>query len=393
MANVPSNLKKSKDWIKDETLTDAQISPTANIASSKLAAFEENRDAGGYRVVNAADAVDAQDLVTLQQLNATVTASAAGLTIKKPVLAASTGNIAGTYANTGGSSGRGQFTGMPNAVDGVSLSNGDRVLLKNQSTGAQNGIYVVTTVGSGSNGVWDRATDFDEDSEVVDGSYVFVGQGTTNSNSAWVLTTNNPITIGGASGTSLTWEQFGGGSTYIADETTLTLNVNEFSIKNGGVDTAQLASDAVDGTKIADDSIDSEHYVDASIDSNHLSDGSVIRDKIDADAVDGTKIADDAVDTEHIADEAVSTPALAIHEQIITSGKDGSTSAFTLSTPIYQKGSEVIWAGNKLFPTVGGTPGQYTITGATGGGTTLTLLDSAAPESDEFLAVRGFKIV
>lgn len=42
-------------------------------------------------------------------------------------------------------------------------------------------------------------------------------------------------------------------------------------IKDGAIDTTQLAADAVDGTKIADDSIDSEHYVDASIDTAHFS--------------------------------------------------------------------------------------------------------------------------
>ena len=66
----------------------------------------------------------------------------------------------------------------------------------------------MTTVGTGSNGVWDRATDFDSDAEVTANAFVFIEEGNTYADTAWVLTTNNPITIGGSSGTSLTWAQF-----------------------------------------------------------------------------------------------------------------------------------------------------------------------------------------
>lgn len=133
-----------------------------------------------------------------------------GLDTKASVRAASTANITVTYTATGGTSARGQITAAPNTLDGVSLAANDRILLKDQSTGAQNGIYAVTTLGTGSNGVWDRATDFDADTEVTSGAYVFVEEGTVNADSGWQLTTNNPITIGGVSGTSLTWVQFSG---------------------------------------------------------------------------------------------------------------------------------------------------------------------------------------
>jgi hypothetical protein len=57
--------------------------------------------------------------------------------------------------------------GAPTPVDGVSLSVGDRVLVTGQSTGSQNGIYQVQTVGTGSNGTWIRSTDTNATGELT----------------------------------------------------------------------------------------------------------------------------------------------------------------------------------------------------------------------------------
>lgn len=157
-------------------------------------------------VTGLSDPVNGTDAANKQYVDA----ARSGLDVKQSVRAASTANVTVTYGATSGTSGRGQITGAPNTIDGVTLAAGDRVLLKDQSTGAQNGIWVVTTLGSGSNGVWDRATDFDTDSEVTAGAFAFVEEGTTNGDAGWVLTTNNPITIGGSSGTALVWAQFSG---------------------------------------------------------------------------------------------------------------------------------------------------------------------------------------
>jgi len=75
-------------------------------------------------------------------------------------------------------------------IDGVSVVDGDRVLVKDQAAGADNGIYVCST------GAWARSPDADEDSEVTSGMAMFVEEGTENADSAWVLTTNDPITLG-----------------------------------------------------------------------------------------------------------------------------------------------------------------------------------------------------
>jgi hypothetical protein len=141
---------------------------------------------------------------------------AQGLDVKASVRLASTATVTVTYTAAGGTSTRGQITAAPNTLDGITLVANDRILLKDQTAGAQNGIWVVTTLGTGANGVWDRATDFDADAKVTPGAYVWVEDGTTNLDSAWVLTNNAPIIIGGASGTALLWTLFASAGQLIA---------------------------------------------------------------------------------------------------------------------------------------------------------------------------------
>lgn len=90
-------------------------------------------------------------------------------------------------------------------VDGVALVVNDRVLVKDQSTGSQNGIYLVAA------GAWTRSADADENAEVSAGLAVMVTEGTTNADSQWRLTTNDVITVGT---TTLTFTQIGAGSSY-----------------------------------------------------------------------------------------------------------------------------------------------------------------------------------
>ena len=94
--------------------------------------------------------------------------------------------------------------GAPSTVDGVGLSVGDRVLVAGQSTGSQNGLYYVSTLGSGSNGTWARSTDTNETGELDAGTIVMVTEGAIYHDTQWKLTTNNPIVIGT---TALTFEQ------------------------------------------------------------------------------------------------------------------------------------------------------------------------------------------
>ena len=96
--------------------------------------------------------------------------------------------------------------GAPATVDGVSLALRDRILVTGQSTGSENGIYYVTTVGAGSNGTWARSLDADTTGEVSAGMIIMVTEGTTYADTQWKLTTDDPITIGT---TSLTFVRNG----------------------------------------------------------------------------------------------------------------------------------------------------------------------------------------
>lgn len=131
---------------------------------------------------------------------------AQGLAVKDSVACATTANITLSGEQT---------------IDGVTTST-DRVLVKNQSTASQNGIYVSDA------GAWARATDFDNWLEVP-GAFVFVEAGTANANTGWVCTSVSGGTLGS---TSVTFTQFSGAGTYTADGTTLQLSGSQFSVKD-----------------------------------------------------------------------------------------------------------------------------------------------------------------
>jgi hypothetical protein len=87
-------------------------------------------------------------------------------------------------------------------LDGVTLATGNRILVKNQSTGSENGIYVVKASGAP-----DRSTDADTDAELTSNFAVFVEEGTANADQGYVLTNDGAITVGT---TALTFTQFTG---------------------------------------------------------------------------------------------------------------------------------------------------------------------------------------
>jgi hypothetical protein len=112
------------------------------------------------------------------------------------------------------------LSGCPNSVDsGATLVVGRRILVKDHTIAAYNGVYTVTTVGTGANGVWTRASDFDNGptGEITSGDYVFVASGTTNGGNGFIQTSFPPIRMGrsGAgyttfTGDSLSFTQFSG---------------------------------------------------------------------------------------------------------------------------------------------------------------------------------------
>ena len=86
--------------------------------------------------------------------------------------------------------------GAPSQVDGVTLSHNDRVLVTGQTTASQNGIYYVTTLGSGSNGTWSRSSDSNQTGELLAGTIIMVTEGAVYADTQWKLITDNPIVIG-----------------------------------------------------------------------------------------------------------------------------------------------------------------------------------------------------
>lgn len=164
-------------------------------------------DVGGKRVGNAADPTQSSDLATKNYVDAVKT----GLDPKDSARIATTATLTATYVN--GTSGVGATltnsgTQAAFTVDSIVGVAGDRVLVKDQSTALQNGLYIITTVGTAStNWVLTRAIDADENAEVTSGAFTFVEEGTVNANNGFVCTTTGTITIGT---TSINWVQFSG---------------------------------------------------------------------------------------------------------------------------------------------------------------------------------------
>lgn len=118
----------------------------------------------------------------------------------------------------------------------VTLVAGDRVLVKNQSTASENGIYVVQASGAAV-----RATDFDSNAEVTPGAFTFVEEGTTNADSGWVLTTNGTINVGV---TGLDWALFSvAGAILAGNGLSKTGNVLDVNVV---ADRTAITGDAVD---------------------------------------------------------------------------------------------------------------------------------------------------
>jgi hypothetical protein len=132
-----------------------------------------------------------------------VDATSQGLDVKNSVVAATTTNLSATYNN--GTSGVGATLTYGSAVvtlDGVTLTDGDRILVKDQTNAFENGIYVRT-----SSTVWTRTVDADTASDLTGGAFVFVEQGTANADNGYVFTHEGTPTLGS---TSLTVGQFSG---------------------------------------------------------------------------------------------------------------------------------------------------------------------------------------
>ena len=159
-----------------------------------------------------------------------------GLDVKDSVVAASTTDIPGSYAVVGG---LGVFTFATAYIwvlDGITVAFGDRVLLKNQTNNYNNGIYKITTLGTATvPTVLQRTSDADSLYE-LSSAFVFVERGNTLADTGWTCTISSSEKINvPPDGSVIPWTQFSGAGTYKADETSLHLQGNTFSIRANAV--------------------------------------------------------------------------------------------------------------------------------------------------------------
>lgn len=176
------------------------IDPTA-VVFTQAAAPTTGASEGGIFVSDGTGGLTAGRMYTRPPSNGTPTAIENGAidfyanvwtAWKAPVRVATTADVASLAG------------GAPLTVDGVTVTTGDRILVWRQSTGSQNGIYTVTTPGTGSNGTWARASDFDASVDITSGLMVYVQEGTSNSRTRLTLTTANPLVL---AVTALTFQQ------------------------------------------------------------------------------------------------------------------------------------------------------------------------------------------
>lgn len=188
-AAVGTSLRYARqDHVHPNQRIDQLLTPTADVAF------------GTRKITGLGDPTNPQDAATKFYVDSV----AQGIDAKQSVKAATTANITLSGAQT---------------IDGVSVIAGDRVLVKNQTAPAENGIFVVAA------GAWTRATDMDTWAEVPS-SFVFVEQGTTNADTSWVCSSDAGGTL---DTTSIVWFQFGSASAYLGGNG-LVLTGNTFDV-------------------------------------------------------------------------------------------------------------------------------------------------------------------
>lgn len=192
----------STDPVRREHAIGSRVRQLEQLVLEGSAPHTADTDMGGFKVTDLGTPTADTDAAT----KAYVDAAAIGADWKPSVRVATAAALP-AYTRVGNVL-TGNANGALAAVDGVTLVVGNRLLVKNGAAGADNGIYVVTTVGDGSNPfVLTRATDADTSAEVTSGVLVAVSEGTANASTVWMLTTSDAITL---NTTALTFTQVGG---------------------------------------------------------------------------------------------------------------------------------------------------------------------------------------
>lgn len=188
-------------------------------------------DVSSKKISNLATPTLATDAAT----KAYVDSQSQGLDAKGSCRVASTGNL--TLSGT-------------QTIDTISVAVGERVLVKDQTLPAENGIWVVSA------STWTRADDMSEGNEFP-GAFTFVEEGATWQDTGWVCTTNAPVTVGT---TPITWVQFssagvitaGAGLTKTGNTLSVNVDTSTIEIVGGGNGTLQIKDKGVTYAKIQD---------------------------------------------------------------------------------------------------------------------------------------------
>lgn len=208
----------TQDQLDDGILTSQLADGAEFIQRDGSVAMTGDLDLNSNKIINLTDPVADSDAATKLYVDN----KARGLDWKDSVRVATTANI--TLSGT-------------QTVDGVSLSAGNRVLVKDQSTASENGIYTVAA------GSWSRTVDADADAEVTTGLTVFISEGTAASNTVWSLTTPDPITVGV---TSLSFTQTGGGTNSYTAGDGLTLTGSTFDVVTASSTRISVLANSID---------------------------------------------------------------------------------------------------------------------------------------------------
>ena len=194
-----------------------------SVTGTGVSSIAGNLDMTSNTIINLATPTNSTDAATKQYVDDV----AQGLNVHPSCNAATTTTLAsisgGTITYNNGTAGVGATlttTGTYTTIDGVTLSDGMRILVKNEVTTANNGIYVRTSAT-----VLTRATDFDSAVEIAGGDFTFVTAGTQYNSTGWVQI--DEVTTVGTD--PIVWEQFSGAGTYQAG-TGLTLTGSTFSV-------------------------------------------------------------------------------------------------------------------------------------------------------------------
>lgn len=264
-ANVSAATTIANNAVTTAKIADANVTG-AKLENSGVAAGTYNDNAAQVRPFT----VDAKGRVTAVGAGVDIALDysvISGTPYKNNVLCATTANLTATYAN--GSSGVGATLTNSGtlgafAVDGVTAGLNSRVLVKDQTAAAQNGIYTVTNAG-GATTAWvlTRATDADQNGD-VGGGVVTVDSGTANGGKFYTTDFKSTDTIGT---TAQNWYQV----VTTGDTGTVSANMLESNsvttakIADGGVTTAKIADGAVTTAKVNDSAVTTAKINDAAV--------------------------------------------------------------------------------------------------------------------------------